>query len=87
MSVAPSEFPPPVDSAAEFVGPPTDDPDERIEVGVLVVGGGPAGLSAAIRLNQLFEENPAVRERLGEIPWRSSRKARRPARTSSQAPS
>ena len=43
MSVAPSQFPPPVDSAAEFVGPPTDPEDERIEVGVAIVGGGQAG--------------------------------------------
>ena len=43
MSVAPSQFPPPVDSAAEFVGPPTDAEDERIEVGVAIVGGGQAG--------------------------------------------
>jgi len=67
VSVRPADFPPPF-GPAEFVAEPTDPPDERIEVGVLVVGGGPAGLSAAIRLNQLLEENPAVRERLGEIP-------------------
>ena len=29
MSVAPIEFPPPVDPAAEFLGPPTDPEDER----------------------------------------------------------
>ena len=46
MSVRPSDFPPPF-SAAEFVAEPTDSPEERIEVGVLVVGGGPAGLMAA----------------------------------------
>jgi electron-transferring-flavoprotein dehydrogenase len=67
VSVRPADFPPPF-GPAEFVAEPTDPPDERIDVGVLVVGGGPAGLSAAIRLNQLLEENPAVRERLGEIP-------------------
>ena len=67
MSVRPADFPPPFD-AAEFVAEPTDPPDERIDVGVLVVGGGPAGLSAAIRVDQLLEEDPAVRERLGEIP-------------------
>ncbi len=67
MSVRPADFPPPF-GAAEFVAEPTDPPDERIDVGVLVVGGGPAGLSAAIRLNQLLEENPAVRERLGRDP-------------------
>ena len=67
MSSRPSDFPPPFD-AAEFVAEPSDPPDERIEVGVLVVGGGPAGLSAAIRVNQLLEERPAIRDRLGEIP-------------------
>ena len=67
MSSRPSDFPPPFD-AAEFVAEPNDPPDERIEVGVLVVGGGPAGLSAAIRVNQLLEERPAIRDRLGEIP-------------------
>jgi len=67
VSSRPSDFPPPFD-AAEFVAEPSDPPDERIEVGVLVVGGGPAGLSAAIRVNQLLEERPAIRDRLGEIP-------------------
>ena len=67
MSAKPADFPPPFD-AAEFIAEPTDPPDERIDVGVLVVGGGPAGLSAAIRMNQLLEESPAIRDRLGEIP-------------------
>jgi electron-transferring-flavoprotein dehydrogenase len=64
---SPAEFPPPFD-AAEFAGPPTDPPAERIDVGVLVVGAGPAGLAAAIRLGQLLEQHPDVRERLGEVP-------------------
>ena len=64
----PSEFPPPVDSAAEFVGPPTDAEDERIEVGVAIVGGGQAGLACAIRLLQLLEDDPELTERLGEVP-------------------
>jgi len=38
MAVAPSEFPPPFD-AAEAIGPPTDPADERIEVGIAIVGG------------------------------------------------
>src|SRR5918995_2194742 len=57
MSTAPVEFPPPVDSAKEFVGPPTDPEDERIEVGVAIVGGGPSGLACAIRLTQLLAED------------------------------
>src|SRR3954464_14662643 len=68
MSVAPSEYPPPVDSAAEFVGPPTDAEDERIEVGVAIVGGGQAGMACAIRLMQLLEDDPETAERLGEVP-------------------
>jgi electron-transferring-flavoprotein dehydrogenase len=62
-----SDYPPPFD-AAEFVAEPTDPADERIEVGVLIVGAGPAGLACAIRLGQLLEENPDVAERLGEVP-------------------
>jgi electron-transferring-flavoprotein dehydrogenase len=68
MSTAPVDFPPPVDSAREFVGEPTDPEDERIEVGVAIVGGGPAGLSCAIRLSQLLAEDEALAESLGEVP-------------------
>ncbi len=67
MTARPADFPPPFD-AAEFVGEPSDPPDERVEVGALVVGAGPAGLAAAIRLGQLLERSPAVRERLGDVP-------------------
>ena len=67
MSVRPSEFPPPW-SASDAVTPPTDPVDERIDVGFLIVGAGPAGLAAAIRLGQLMEEDPATAERLGEVP-------------------
>jgi electron-transferring-flavoprotein dehydrogenase len=63
----PSNFPPPF-TAADFVAEPTDPPEERIEVGVLIVGGGPAGLACAIRLGQLLEEHPDIAERLGEVP-------------------
>jgi electron-transferring-flavoprotein dehydrogenase len=68
MSTAPIEFPPPVDSEREFVGQPTDPEDERIEVGVVIVGGGPAGLACAIRLTQLLAEDQALVESLGEVP-------------------
>jgi electron-transferring-flavoprotein dehydrogenase len=67
-AVAPSEFPPPVDSAAEFIGPPTDPEDERIEVGVAIVGGGQAGMACAIRLLGLLENDPELLESLGEVP-------------------
>src|SRR5690349_14631030 len=68
MSIAPIEFPPPVNSGRDFVGPPEDAEDERIEVGIAIVGGGPAGLACAVRLTQLLEENPALAESLGEVP-------------------
>ena len=67
MSIRPSEFPPPW-SPADAIAPPTDPVDERIDVGFLIVGAGPAGLAAAIRLGQLIEEDPATAERLGEVP-------------------
>src|SRR5215218_3214357 len=38
MAVAPAEFPPPVDPAADYVAEPTDPEEERIEVGVAIVG-------------------------------------------------
>src|SRR3989440_12016324 len=67
MAIAPAESPPPVDWSREFVGPPTDPEDERIEVGVAIVGGGPAGLACAIRLMQLLEDEPQLAEALGEV--------------------
>jgi electron-transferring-flavoprotein dehydrogenase len=65
--VKPADFPPPFDPN-EFVASPTDPPEERIDVGVLIVGAGPAGLACAIRLGQLLEESPETAERLGEVP-------------------
>ena len=67
MSVRPSEFPPPW-SPSDAIAPPTDPVDERIDVGFLIVGAGPAGLAAAIRLGQLIEEDHATAERLGDVP-------------------
>jgi electron-transferring-flavoprotein dehydrogenase len=63
----PSDYPPPFDPN-EFLAAPSDPPEERIDVGVLIVGAGPAGLACAIRLGQLLEENPHTAERLGEVP-------------------
>src|SRR5580765_2177493 len=63
----PIDFPPPF-GAIDAVGAPTDAREERIEVGVAVVGAGPGGLACAIRLGQLLEEHPEVRERLGDVP-------------------
>jgi electron-transferring-flavoprotein dehydrogenase len=63
----PADFPPPFDPA-EAVAEPSAPPDERIDVGFLVVGGGPAGLAAAIRLGQLLAEHPERAEELGDVP-------------------
>ena len=67
VSVRPLEFPPPW-SPSEAIVSPTDPVDERIDVGFLIVGAGPAGLAAAIRLGQLIEEQPELAERLGDVP-------------------
>jgi electron-transferring-flavoprotein dehydrogenase len=75
--ITPAGYPPPYDPA-EYVAPPTDPEDERIEVGVLVVGAGPAGLACAIRLGQLLEEAPELRERLGEVPVAVLEKGKQP---------
>jgi len=68
MSIAPAEFPPPVEPAEEFVSEPTDPIEDRIEVGVAIVGGGPAGLACAIKLMQLLSNEPELAEKLGEVP-------------------
>ena len=65
--VAPSEYPPPFDSES-VITTPTDPEDERIEVGVAIVGGGPAGLAAAVKTLQLLEKKPELMEKLGEVP-------------------
>jgi electron-transferring-flavoprotein dehydrogenase len=67
MTVRPADYPPPF-APSDAIAAPTDPADERIEVGVLIVGGGPAGLACAIRLGQLLEESPVTAERLGEVP-------------------
>jgi electron-transferring-flavoprotein dehydrogenase len=76
-SVRPADYPPPT-SDADFVAEPTDPPDERIEVGVLIVGAGPAGLACAIRLGQLLEGSPSTAERLGDVPVAVLEKGKQP---------
>jgi electron-transferring-flavoprotein dehydrogenase len=63
----PSAYPPPV-KVGEFIQSPQAAEDERIDVGVVFVGAGPAGLAGAIRLGQLLADDPQTAERLGETP-------------------
>ena len=65
---APIDYPPPVDVIGEFVKRGLDGEDERIDVGVAIVGGGTAGLACANRLLQLLADDEALTERLGEVP-------------------
>jgi electron-transferring-flavoprotein dehydrogenase len=66
--ISTADFPPPVDPSAEFVKRSLDGEDERIEIGVAIVGGGTAGLACANRLLQLLADDPETMERLGEVP-------------------
>ena len=70
----PSDYPPPFDSN-EFVAAPGE---AEIEVGVLIVGAGPAGLACAIRLGQLLEGAPELAERLGDVPVAVLEKGKQP---------
>jgi electron-transferring-flavoprotein dehydrogenase len=72
--VKPSDYPPPF-SADEFVASPGE---AEIEVGVLIVGAGPAGLACAIRLGQLLEGKPELAERLGDVPVAVLEKGKQP---------
>jgi len=72
--VRPSDYPPPF-SPDEFVAPPGEP---EIEVGVLIVGAGPAGLACAIRLGQLLEAEPELAERLGDVPVAVLEKGKQP---------
>jgi len=75
--VRPSDYPPPF-SPAEVIAAPSDPADERIEVGILIVGAGPAGLACAIRLGQLLEDAPELAARLGDVPVAVVEKGRQP---------
>ncbi|MEK7747524.1 MAG: electron-transfer flavoprotein:ubiquinone oxidoreductase [Nitrospirota bacterium] len=65
--ITPKDFPPPVQQD-EWIGQSTAPPSDRMEVGVLFVGAGPANLAAAISLMQQLNTMPALKEALGEIP-------------------
>lgn len=67
MADVPARYRPDI-TPTEFIAEPRAGPDQHIEVGVLFVGAGPAGLSGAIHLARLLEGAPRVRERLGEVP-------------------
>jgi electron-transferring-flavoprotein dehydrogenase len=71
----PSDHPAPF-TAADAIAAPTDE--DPIEVGILIVGAGPAGLACAIRLCQLLEEHPEEAERLGDVPVAVLEKGRQP---------
>jgi len=70
----PSDYPPSF-SPAEFIAAPGE---AEIEVGVLIVGAGPAGLACAIRLGQLLEGAPELAERLGDVPVAVLEKGKQP---------
>ena len=63
MSNNPADYRPPVEKD-EFITTIGDDPDNRVEAGVLFVGAGPASLAGAIRLSQLLSEEPELMESL-----------------------
>ncbi len=67
MKITPHDFPPPI-KPNEFISPVTSPSDKQLPVGVLFVGGGPASLAGAIRLSQLLNEAPEVKQTLGDFP-------------------
>jgi electron-transferring-flavoprotein dehydrogenase len=73
----PADYPPPF-GPRDAIAPLTDPDDERIDVGVLIVGAGPAGLACAIRLGQLLGGSPETAERLGDVPVAVLEKGKQP---------
>ncbi len=66
--VVPGSYPPPVNSPEEFIKRQLDAEDQRIDVGVAIIGGGAAGLACANRLLDLLADDPETLELLGEVP-------------------
>ncbi len=77
MTARPADYPPPF-TPRVFTTEPSDPVDERIEVGILIVGAGPAGLACAIRLGQLVQETPGLAEKLGDVPVAVLEKGKQP---------
>ncbi len=77
MSTLPADYPPPF-SPSDYIVTPKAAEDERIDVGVLIVGAGPAGLATAVRLGQLLGEDPELLEQLGEVPIAVAEKGKGP---------
>lgn len=67
MKNIPAGFPPPV-TRDEFITPPSGKTEDKLPVGVLFVGAGPASLAGAIRLMQLVSNAPDIKARLGDFP-------------------
>ena len=65
--ISPSQFPPPY-TPNDYIATVTSPEEQRLKVGVLIVGGGPAGLACAVRLGQLLKEAPEIGQSLGDFP-------------------
>ncbi len=77
MGTIPGHHPPPF-AAKDYVKKPDGPADLRIDCGVAIVGGGPAGMACAVRLGQLLGDDPATLEKLGEVPLIVLEKGRAP---------
>jgi electron-transferring-flavoprotein dehydrogenase len=77
MRSVPARYPPPY-TASAFVKRPGAPPDQRIDVGVAIIGAGPAGLACAIRLGQLLADDAPLAARLGDVPIAVLEKAKAP---------